>query len=149
MATSRHAAAQALAQRPDRAAGLDGGVGELMRRSFRWSGPKLAGSSWPSVNRCAQAAGVGHQHRQLVVAELAQLLPAAAAGRDRLAGRRRPPAPRCSRAPAGQHHRRQRPGLGAHALRVGRVLDVAAGVDAALLVEQRGADMEGSASTGA
>ena len=32
--------------------------------------------------------------------------------------------------------------LGAQALRVGRVLDVAAGMDAAVLVEQRGADRE-------
>jgi hypothetical protein len=39
-------------------------LGDSCGGSFRSSGPKLCGSSSPSVNRCAQAGGVGHQHRQ-------------------------------------------------------------------------------------
>jgi hypothetical protein len=42
--------------------------------------------------------------------------------------------------PAGQHQRCQRARLGAQALRVRSVLDVAAGMHAPALVEQRGAD---------
>jgi hypothetical protein len=61
------------------------------------------------------------------------------ADHQRTARRRRPPASTITASARG---------LGALALRVGRVLDIAAGVDAALLVQQRGADLA-NRSTGA
>ena len=74
-------------------------------------------------------------------AEFAQFLAAAAAGRHQPIARahdRRfddPPS-------AGQDHRGDRAGLGAGALRIGGVLDIAAGMDAPMLVLHRRADQK-------
>ena len=111
------------------------------QRHARCSGPKLCGSNSPSVKRAAHRVRIADDDRQVVARELAQLLAAAAARRRQL----RPDADHRggddARA-ARRHQRRQRAGFGAQALRIGRVLDVAAGVHAPLFVEQRGADLK-------
>jgi hypothetical protein len=79
---------------------------------------------------------VGHPDGAVVGGKLAQLLAAAAAGRDGLVGHRAHG--HCQHAPAAcGHHHGQGRGFGAPALRVGGVLDIAAGVDAALFVQHR------------
>ena len=84
---------------------------------------------------------IGDEHRHLVSGELAQLLAAATTRRDGL---------RCVAdhghreylSAARHHHVHQGGRFGAQALWVGRVLDIAAGVDAAGVVEHGGADGE-------
>jgi hypothetical protein len=89
----------------------------------------------------AQRVQIDDPDRAVVGREFAQLLPAAAAGRDRVVGHATHHH-RLHATPPGGHHDGQCRCLGAPALRVGRVLDVAAGVDAALFVEHRRAHGE-------
>ena len=74
--------------------------------------------------------------------ELAQPLAAAAARRAQLARSARPPTTSATRAAAARHHRAERRRLGALALGVGGVLDVGAGVAAAVVGAHGGADGE-------
>jgi LysR substrate binding domain len=84
---------------------------------------------------------VRNDDRRIVVRKLAQLLPAAPAGHDRL-GRQAGHGSR-DHAPAARHHQmRKRHRFGAQAFRIRSVLDVAASMDAPLLIEQRRADRE-------
>jgi hypothetical protein len=79
-----------------------------------------------ATSACSSATKMG----QSSAANSRMLLAAAAAGRDGL-GRHRAHRHRLDAAAAGGHHRGDGRGFGAPALRVGGVLDVAAGVDAA------------------
>jgi hypothetical protein len=85
--------------------------------------------------------GAAEMDRQIVGRELAQLLAAAAAGRDDFGSRPDDHAFEDALA-ASRDHGRDGAGFGASALRIGRVLDIAAAMDGTVVGAQRGADME-------
>src|SRR5690606_8635336 len=87
------------------------------------------------------AIGGGKRHRRVVAAELRKLLAAAAAGRHR-GGAVGDDGDLDELGLARGDHGRDRPGLGAGALGIGHVLDVAARVDAAGPAAHGGADLE-------
>ena len=114
---------------------------EPKRHAGKCSGPNDCGSSSPSVNVAPHALRPGDMDRRCSVGEFADALAAAAAGRaERLAvadDQDLGDAPL-----AGERHRGDRAGLGAGALRIGGVLDIAAGIDRAAFGAQRGADVK-------
>ena len=87
------------------------------------------------------ALGAGEDHRGVGRRELGELLAAAAAGGDDLGAVGEHQHLGDARLPGGDHGG-DRAGLGAGALRIGDVLDVAAGEDAAVRAADRGADLE-------
>ena len=107
----------------------------------QWLGPNDSGSSSPSVTVRRRPSGLTEIHRRLRSGKLAQALAAAAAGADRL----RPVGDhqdRRDRLLAGRDHDADGRRLGALPLRIGGVLDIAAGIEPAALAREAGAHGE-------
>ena len=113
----------------------------LRQHQARCARPKAPGKSAPIVVRARSPSGPARMTGVVRQGELGELLAAAAAGGDDLGavGHHQHLG---DRGLAGGDHRGDGAGLGAGALRIGDVLDVAADEDAAVRAAQRRADLE-------